>query len=357
MQINRIEVKSSLFRDIPKKPGIYRFYDENDNLLYVGASSNLSNRINQHFISLKKSDKKQHAIRQFSKHIEYQCFSTSEKAFEAERIEIWTHHPTLNKRGVVLGAFSYLVIRLAPYLHIKCFSGDDYSKIKDVDEFYRLNTSNINLVELLQCIRKQIPFCMPTSYSSCWDQQIGLCNNSCKREIKKEKKELNSQFKQLVESISGENQILVTRLRDMMTYYVENLEFERARNVLNALDSIHTLRLYFCAKGRMRDMDQFIFQGKDENSGEIKGVKVIIYKDGKEIFKKNEEFHVNNNISNEKLIFTYLINYYKHSSSAPNTISLNFPLSERLSSTFLMWFKRYFGKKVTIKFTSALKYY
>ncbi len=349
MYFNRIEAKSSLIREIPKKPGIYRFYDENDNLLYIGASSNLSNRVNQHFVKLKKSDGKQFAIREFSKHIEYKCYSTIEKAFEDERIEIWTHQPPFNKRGVIVGAFSYFVIRLNPYPHVKCFSRDDYNKIKDTDEFYRLNTSVFNLVEQLHYIRKQIPFCMPTSYSSCWDQQIGLCNNSCKIENKEQNRELDSQFKQLTESISGVNQFLITRLRDMMTYYVENLEFEHARKVLHAIDSIYTLRLHLCDKGKIRDMDQFIFQGVENNSKGNKRVKVIFHKDGSEISEKNDEITSLSDISEEKQIFTYLMEFYKRSSFAPHTICMNYPLSKRLNNLFILWFKRYFGKRVTIK--------
>lgn len=348
MYFNRIEAKSSSIREIPKKSGIYRFYDENDNLLYIGASSNLSNRINQHFVKLKKSDGKQFSIRKLSKHIEYKCYSTIEKSFEAERIEIWTHQPPFNKRGVVVGVFSYLVIRSSPYPHVKCFSSDDYNKIKDTDEFYRLNTSYFNLVELLHCIRKQIPFCLSTSYSSCWDQQIGLCNNSCKIESKEQNREPDSQFKQLIESISGDNQILITRLRDMMTYYVDKLEFEHARKVLHAIDSIYTLRLQLCDRGQIRDMDQFIFQDIGENSRGNKNVKVVIFKDGNEISEQNDEITSLCDISEEKLIITYLMDFYKCSSYAPNTICLNYPLSERLNNLFLLWFKRYFGKRVTI---------
>ena len=348
MYFNRIEAKSSLIREIPKKPGIYRFYDENDNLLYIGASSNLSNRINQHFVKLKKSDDKQFAIRKFSKHIEYKSYSTIEKAFEDERIEIWTNQPPFNKRGVVVGAFSYFVIRLNPYPHVKCFSRDDYNKIKDTDEFYRLNTSFFNLFDLLHRIRKEIPFCMPTSYSSCWDKQIRLCNNSCKIENKEQNRELDPQFKQLIESISGVNQFIITRLKDKMTYHVENLEFEHARKVLHAIDSIYTLRLHLCEKGQIRDMDQFIFRGVGENSRGSKRVNVIIHKDGLEISKQNDEITSFSDISEEKLIFMYIIEFYKRSSYAPNTICMNYPLSLRLNNLFLLWLKRYFGNRVTI---------
>ena len=52
-------VDPGLFADLPTLPGIYRFFGEQDELLYVGKSINLRQRVKSHF-SARHRDKKEH---------------------------------------------------------------------------------------------------------------------------------------------------------------------------------------------------------------------------------------------------------------------------------------------------------
>ncbi len=36
-------------RDVPTNPGVYRFRDETDKVIYVGKAKNLKNRLNSYF--------------------------------------------------------------------------------------------------------------------------------------------------------------------------------------------------------------------------------------------------------------------------------------------------------------------
>lgn len=349
MYYTRIQVKPSSIRKIPKEPGVYKFYDENNTLLYIGASSNLFNRISQHLVNISKGDTKQRTIKELSSHIEYKCYSTIETAFEAERIEIWTNKPTLNKRGVLIHSYSYIVIRFNPFIHIICYSNDEYGKITENDEFYRINTSYIKLTELLEIARRQLPFCMPTSYSKCWDHQIGLCDYSCHRSKTKIEENFDTQINFLIGSISGKNNTFIENLRERMAIHVEKLQFMRAKKVLSAIDSINKLKLLFCGKGVMRDIDQFTIQ---RNKGQISNrnqIKMVIQRDGKNLSENINEIKSINEIPLENLILMYLIEYYKFSSYAPNIIQVNYPLSKKNIKSLCSWFKRYYGKKITIE--------
>ena len=39
----------SIINTIPKKPGVYHFYDENDNIIYIGKAKDLKRRVSSYF--------------------------------------------------------------------------------------------------------------------------------------------------------------------------------------------------------------------------------------------------------------------------------------------------------------------
>ncbi|HEX6929612.1 MAG TPA: exonuclease domain-containing protein [Gammaproteobacteria bacterium] len=82
---------------LPDGPGVYRFYDENGLLLYVGKSVNVRSRVLSHF-SADHSSVKEMRLTQQVRHVE--CTSTAGElgALLLENREIKEHLPTLNRR-------------------------------------------------------------------------------------------------------------------------------------------------------------------------------------------------------------------------------------------------------------------
>ena len=48
-------------KDLPKLPGVYKFYDEKNKILYIGKAKNLSNRLKS-YLSISKDRKKNELI-------------------------------------------------------------------------------------------------------------------------------------------------------------------------------------------------------------------------------------------------------------------------------------------------------
>jgi hypothetical protein len=105
---------------VPREPGVYRYFDAADRLVYVGKAKNLRARLGQYRnASRKKVHRKLRRIVRESGSLEFEVTATEEDALLLENALIQTHTPPLN----VEGAFSFLypvigVMRDERHLHV-----------------------------------------------------------------------------------------------------------------------------------------------------------------------------------------------------------------------------------------------
>lgn len=90
-------VDPSLFADLPALPGIYRFFGEQDELLYVGKSINLRQRVKSHF-SARHRDRKEGRLCHLTHRIEHQITAGELGALLLENREIKQRQPIFNRR-------------------------------------------------------------------------------------------------------------------------------------------------------------------------------------------------------------------------------------------------------------------
>ncbi|WP_297767698.1 GIY-YIG nuclease family protein [uncultured Alcanivorax sp.] len=93
----RSPVDPTLFADLPALPGIYRFFGEQDELLYVGKSINLRQRAKSHF-SARHRDKKEGRLCYLTRRIEHQVTAGELGALLLENREIKQRQPIFNRR-------------------------------------------------------------------------------------------------------------------------------------------------------------------------------------------------------------------------------------------------------------------
>src|SRR5690554_194933 len=79
---------------LPCVPGVYFFYDEKGNLIYIGKSINLRKRVLQHFCG---KDRKSLNIQTFTKHIEFETTGSELIALLHESDLIKKHQPIYNR--------------------------------------------------------------------------------------------------------------------------------------------------------------------------------------------------------------------------------------------------------------------
>jgi DNA polymerase-3 subunit epsilon len=86
-----------LFRDLPDGPGIYRFLGDNDELLYVGKSVHLRERVKSHFAA-RYRDRREHRLAWLTRRISWTETAGELGALLRENHEIKTRLPVFNRK-------------------------------------------------------------------------------------------------------------------------------------------------------------------------------------------------------------------------------------------------------------------
>ncbi|MBR5354710.1 MAG: GIY-YIG nuclease family protein, partial [Alphaproteobacteria bacterium] len=84
-----------LIENAPLSPGIYKMYDQNGNLLYVGKAKNLLNRLRQ-YIDVSKLENHKQVMRSLVTRIEWETTKTEQDALLLEQNLIKTLKPKYN---------------------------------------------------------------------------------------------------------------------------------------------------------------------------------------------------------------------------------------------------------------------
>src|SRR4030095_1218671 len=90
---------------LPGSPGVYLFYDRQDELIYVGKGKNLKRRLSQYRnVTRRKKYRRMHHIVKEAERVEIQSAETHLDACLTEAMLIQKHRPRWN----IVGAYSFL---------------------------------------------------------------------------------------------------------------------------------------------------------------------------------------------------------------------------------------------------------
>ena len=86
----------TIISSLPEEPGVYRYFDENDYLLYIGKAKNLKNRISSYFVNGRNHDSKTRRLVQQIRRVEFTLVHSEFDALLLENTLIKQFQPKYN---------------------------------------------------------------------------------------------------------------------------------------------------------------------------------------------------------------------------------------------------------------------
>ncbi len=176
---------SKIAPTIPLQPGIYKYYDADNTLLYVGKAKSLRKRVSSYFSKTFTSYKTHELVRRISK-IEFTIVNNEQDAFLLENSLIKNFQPIFNINLKDDKSYPYIVIKKEPFSRVfftrrKAPDGSQYlgpfaslTKVRELLDFIKLNiplrTCKLNLTE--NNISKK-------KFKVCLEYHLGNCKGPC----------------------------------------------------------------------------------------------------------------------------------------------------------------------------------
>ena len=223
---------SAIAPAIPAQPGIYKYFDAANELLYVGKAKHLRKRVSSYFTKTYTTHKT-HELVQRIHHIEFTIVNSEQDAFLLENTLIKEFQPRFNISLKDDKTYPYIVIKKEPFPRVfftrrKINDGSQYlgpytsvARVRELLDFIKQNillrTCKLNLTE--SNIKKG-------KFKVCLEYHLGNCKGPC--EGLQTPEDYNEELQQLVNLLKGKLSPVIQHFKKEMQEHVQKMEFETA---------------------------------------------------------------------------------------------------------------------------------
>jgi excinuclease ABC subunit C len=227
---------------IPVQAGIYKYYDSNNELLYVGKAKNLRKRVSSYFTKTFTNYKTHELVQRISR-IEFTIVNSEQDAFLLENSLIKQYQPKFNIDLKDDKSYPYIVIKNEPFPRVfltrrKIKDGSQYlgpftsvAKVRELINFVKatiqLRTCKLNLTE--SNIKRG-------KFKVCLEYHLGNCKGPCEGHQSLQDYEEN--LEQLKNILKGNLAPVIHHFKDEMKEYASSLEFEKADTVRKKIEHL-----------------------------------------------------------------------------------------------------------------------
>lgn len=226
----------TLYDSLPHQPGIYRFFNVSEELLYIGKSRDLRKRVASYFHRTKDLDAaKQEMVRKIAR-VETTVVENDIEALLLEAIQIRQHQPPYN----------VMLKDDKSYQYIKVTVRDDFPMImstrhvtRDGSKYYGPYTSGYAVRETLRILKALFPFesCTLRPQAPCLEirhgERIGPLRGG-----KEHQEKYRESIRRVMAFFSGNDKQIIRYLKNEMHHASEKKEFERAAFLRDKLQAL-----------------------------------------------------------------------------------------------------------------------
>ncbi len=288
-------------KKLPDKPGVYLMKNEYGEIIYVGKALSLKNRVRQYFQSVKNQTAKVQAMVSNISEFEYIITDSEIEALMLESNLIKKNQPKYN----------VLLRDDKSFPYIKVTAMEKYPRIlktrkvyKDGGKYFGPYTDAGAVNQILDLLNKIYPLkkCSRThfnkNHSVCLNYHIGQCLGPCLNEI--DRAGYDRMIDEIIQFLQGKSEKITRHLTDEMMKASEGMDFERAAEYRDYLQSIQSLMekqkiilaslsdidviavskgekechamVFFVRRGKLTGRENYIVQAAlDDNPEEISG--------------------------------------------------------------------------------------
>lgn len=319
---------AAFLKTVTNQPGVYRMYNAEADIIYVGKAKDLKKRLSSYFRKNIDSEKTRALVSHIAK-IDVTVTHTETEALILEHNYIKQYLPKYNV--LLRDDKSYPYIFISGHKHPRLSLHRGAKKRKG--EYFGPYPDSGAVRESLHLIQKIFPVrqCEDTVYSNrtrpCLMYQIGRCAAPCVSSIISDQ-----QYAELVNFVrlflQGKDNQVLEILIQKMEQASQTLQFEQAAQFRDQIQAIRRVQeQQFVSEDSMDDMDVLGFA--QENG--IACIHILMIRQGKILGSRSHFPKIPNNTTQEEVFDSFLSQYYLNHNEArtiPSRILLNSGLLE-----------------------------
>ena len=219
---------TDLIENAPLSPGIYKMYDGDGNLLYVGKAKNLLNRLRQ-YVDISKLETHKQIMRTLVRRVEWETTNNESDALLLEQKLIKTLKPKYNIMLTDGKMYPMLALTKSEFPRLLKFRGK-ISQKRDVfgpyPSVYALNDT-IKTIQRVCKLRTCTDTFMRNRSRPCLLYQIGRCSAPCC--IPQHDYDKNVQMARRI--LTGDSEPVIADLTQQMKKFSDEMDYENAANI------------------------------------------------------------------------------------------------------------------------------
>jgi len=253
--------KISLF---PHSPGVYRYYDSQGNVIYVGKAKDLHKRVAQYFVPAERLTRKTAIMVSKIADAQYSVVDSEADALLLENNLIKQYKPRYNILLKDSKTYPWICVTNETFPRVFLTrkvvkgSGRYFGPYSSVMHARALLELFANLYPLRSCrLNISSESILRHKVRPCLDYHIGKCKAPCAGGISVE--QYNDNINDIMSLLKGGRAPLMARYRSLMETAAEQLDFETAQLYKERMDRIsaHYAHSVITGTGEGADMDVF----------------------------------------------------------------------------------------------------